>query len=78
MRYVLARFQSEQREETYRFYIAEGIRVLTENTTGKEDRTYMNKSLYDILSPKPQITETRSGKEIANDIRNKMKKLGGG
>lgn len=61
-----------QREEAYRFFIADGIKFLTENTAGMtKGGTYLSKGLRDIIYPKPnqeEPAETRSCEEIVRDM----------
>jgi hypothetical protein len=78
LRYVLARFRREQREEAYRFYVAEGIRFVSENTTHSAfdgGGRYLNLKLYDILYPPKQ--DTRTAEDIINHVKQGLAKLGG-
>lgn len=78
MRYVLARFKQEQREEAYRFYVGEGIRFISENTTHSAfdgGGGYLNLKLYDILYPPKQ--DTRTAEDIIDHIKQKLVQLGG-
>lgn len=56
MRYTVARYNENQREEAYRIYVTDSLKALT----GASAR------YADLLEEKP--TDTRSAKEIADDI----------
>lgn len=61
-----------QREEAYRFFIADGIKFLTENTADLiKGGKYLSKELREIIYPKPkeeEPTEARSCEEIVRDM----------
>ena len=78
MRYVLARFEQEQREEAYRIYISDGIRFISENTThpafdggGK----YLNLRYYDLIYP--SAPDERTAEDIIDHIKQGLGRLGG-
>lgn len=58
-----ARINEYNREEAYRFYVCESLRLAPQ---GK----YINKSYVELL--KPQQIETRSGKEVAEEVAEKL------
>ena len=66
MRYAIARYQSQQRDLAYRIYIADCLRMATENTAKMSQGAYTAARFYDIINPKP--VDNRSGNEIAADI----------
>ena len=66
MRYVKARYQSQQRDMAYRIYVAECLRMVTENTAKISNGSYTVAKFEDILNPKQ--VENRTGEEIAADI----------
>lgn len=66
MRYAMARYQSQQRDLAYRIYIADCLRILSENTAKMGGGSYITAKLSDIINPKP--VEKRTGEEIAADI----------
>jgi len=57
----------ESREMTYRFYISEGIRVLTENSAHLYGGTTLTKSFLEVI--KPQKEETRTADEIIDHFK---------
>ena len=66
MRYAVARYQSQQRDLAYRIYVADCLRIITENTAKIGGGSYITAKLFDIINPKP--VDNRSGEEIAADI----------
>ena len=66
MRYAMARYQSQQRDLAYRIYVAECLRMVTENTAKISNGSYTVAKFEDILNPKQ--VENRTGEEIAADI----------
>jgi hypothetical protein len=66
MRYATARFNQHQRDLAYRIYVADCLRMATENTAKMSQGSYTAARFYDIINPKP--VDNRSGNEIAADI----------
>ena len=66
MRYATARFNQHQRDLAYRIYVADCLRMATENTAKMSQGSYTAARFYDIIIPKP--VDNRSGNEIAADI----------
>ena len=66
MRYAIARYQSQQRDLAYRIYVADYLRIISENTAKMGGGSYITAQLADIINPKP--VENRTGEEIAADI----------
>ena len=60
MRYVKARYEEYNREEAYRFFITESLRLAPQGQ-------YIQKSFYDIIN-NPQPADTRTGDEIFADV----------
>ena len=69
MRYAIARYQSQQRDLAYRIYIADCLRMVTENTAKAVCGSYITAKFADIINPKP--VDNRTGEEIAADIINR-------
>lgn len=66
LRYVTARFKQERREETYRIYLSETLRLLPQ-------RKGFKKSYEEIISQTEKKTEdTRTGKEVAEEVAERM------
>lgn len=63
LRYVCARVKEKYREETYRIFISESLRLLPQ---GK-----ILKNSYLDMFDKKQV-ETRSGKEVAEEVAQKI------
>lgn len=66
MRYAMARYQSQQRDLAYRIYVADCLRIISENTAKMGGGSYITAKLSDIINPKP--ADNRTGEEIAADI----------
>ena len=60
MRYVNARAEQQNRDEAYRIFVTESLRMLPQ---GKG----FTKSYIELLKPE-KIIETRTGKEVAEQI----------
>lgn len=77
MRYVLARVEMNTREKAYRFYISEGIRILTENTAGLVNGNELTMTLNEFISgktPKQQKEENEAkAEQIILSFINKTK-----
>lgn len=74
MRYVEARYKKDCRDEAYRIYLSDGLKVLTENTAHFAGGSALTMRLYEILHP---ITESRTEAEIIDNIKSKLLMLGG-
>lgn len=72
MRYVIARMKQDTEVMAYRFYISDGFKALTENTSGSEARAVLSQRYYDILNP--VTANENDAKEIINRI---VTRLGG-
>ena len=66
MRYAIARYQSQQRDLAYRIYVADCLRIISENTAKMGGGSYITAKFADIINPKP--VDNRSGEEISADI----------
>lgn len=66
MRYAMARYQSQQRDLAYRIYVADCLRIISENTAKMGGGSYITAKLADIINPNP--VDNRTGEEIAADI----------
>lgn len=74
-------FLDELKKERELYYIADCLRVLTENTARFASGTYITNRLYDMLNKDSKSKEPeKSGDEIAVDIISRMglKLVGGG
>ena len=59
MRYVNARADEQNREETYRLFVTESLRMLPQ-------QKYFGKSYIEFL--KPVKVETRTGEQVADEV----------
>ena len=59
MRYVEAKMNSDIREWTYRYYVANSLQLAPENK-------YIQKPLYEFIHPQPE--DSRTGAEIVQEI----------
>lgn len=59
MRYVNARADEQNREETYRLFVTESLRMLPQ-------QKYIGKSYIELL--KPVKVETRTGEQVADEV----------
>lgn len=81
--HCISLFKKEQEEKLYRNYVAECLRISTENiakittllTGGKEECKYVGVSFEDMINPKPIKQQTSD--EIIEHISNKLQKIGG-
>lgn len=64
--FCISLFQKEQEDKAVKFYYAECLRIITENTAKMVDGSYMKVKFTDIINPKP--VDKRTGEEIAADI----------
>lgn len=63
MRYVKARIEEYNHENTYRYFVTESLRLAPQDK-------FLNISYFELL--KPQKIETRSGKEVADEVAEKL------
>ena len=67
--------KNEINNDAYKFYVGEGVKVLTENTQRFAGGGAITRSLYDIIRPK---VDSRSAEEVVNEVIKKSGlKLGG-
>lgn len=52
--------------ETYRVYVSDTLRIISENTARFGGGAYIKQRYYDVINP-PKV-DTRTGDEIAEDI----------
>ena len=75
MRYVTAKARQESKNRAYRIYVTDGIKIITENTARYFGGRHFEARFIDVIEPPPE--ETRTSDEIVENIREKIKKLGG-
>lgn len=67
MRYVTARLLEESRDLTYRIYVTDSLKALTE----------ANVRYIDLIHQQKQKVETRTSNEIVDNIKQGLMKIGG-
>lgn len=65
----------QDQEQKYRTYVTDALKTITENTSKYAGGNYMKIRYYDIENPRP--AETRSGKEIIDQMKAKIARIGG-
>lgn len=68
--HCISAFLQSKKEQSYQHYMAECLRVITENTARFGGGSYIQVKLQDILDPKP--VENRTADEIIEGIRKKL------
>lgn len=66
MQYARSRIDEDCKEKAFREYIADGIRMVTQNTAKFAGGPYLTVRYDEIIHPKPK--DTRTGEEIVTDI----------
>lgn len=66
----MARITEHYRDETYRVYITDALKTITENTAKYAGGEYMKTRYVDIVRPKP--VDNRSAEEIIATIKAKL------
>lgn len=67
--------KKQAQEQAYRVYVTDALKAIAENTGKHFGGSYMKNRYYDLESPKP--VETRTGKEIIDQIKAKIARIGG-
>ena len=71
VRYVCSKLEQINKEQAYRFYIANAVQMISENTArAVSGGRYISMSLADLLNPQP--VEERDGLDIAKEIAAKV------
>ena len=66
MRYAVSRYNQHQREQAYRIYVSDCLRIMTENTAKYAGGTHLTRRYADVIQKK--TFDNRSGAEIAADV----------
>lgn len=78
MRYVEARLKQQQQDETYRIYVTDALKAISESTAKFAGGQYMNIRYADNKQPEPAKEEkeedTRTAQEFARDFMKKAMK----
>jgi hypothetical protein len=78
--YYLAKAEQETEGKAYRYYVAEGIKMLTHDVAAVAGGMELSKSLIDIeteLKYGNIQKETRSADEVKDYMKQKLERLGG-
>lgn len=63
--------ETEKREETYRFYLTDALKMIAENTARLGGGTMPTMRYYEVAHPAP--VEKRTADEVISDIRKRLK-----
>lgn len=67
--------KKQAQEQAYRIYVTDALKTITENTAKYSGGNYMKIRYYDLENPKP--AETRTGREVIEQMRTKIARIGG-
>ena len=79
--HCVAFFRRKQEEKAYRIYVTDALKAIVSNTAGMVGgkAVTMTMRYEDLIDDKqPEKEEKRTGAEIINDMKAKMRKLKGG
>ena len=71
--HYIAFFQKEQEEKTFKVYVSDALRLISENTAKQVGGSYISARYCDIIEPKKQ--EERTAEEVITDIKEKLRRL---
>lgn len=60
-----------QRQEIYKIYVSDALRIITENTAKFVGGGYIKKRYIEIVEPKNNKQDNRSAQEIIDDVVSK-------
>lgn len=75
MRYVKARMQQSILDKTYRIYVTDSLKMISENTSKYAGGSSFSVRYWDVI--KKPVNETRTSEEIISGIKDKLMKLEG-
>ena len=64
-------FLQNKKQQSYQYYIAECLRIISENTAKFGGGSYVQVKIQDVLEPKP--VDNRTADDVIESIRNKLK-----
>ncbi len=72
--------KQQAKEEAYRVYVTEALRVIAENTAKLSQGGYLKSRYVDLISSTPSSTThtEKTENEVITDIKNKLRWIGGG
>ena len=70
MEHCISAFSERQKEQAYRNYVTEGLRMISRNTAliasiSDEEVEYIDKTFDEVIHPR---ADTRTGDEIVEDV----------
>ena len=78
MRYVEARLKQNQQDETYRIYLTDALKAISESASKFAGGQYMNLRYAELTTSEPAKEEkeedTRTAEEFARDVLKKAMK----
>ena len=75
MRYVKAKAQQNALDKSYRIYVTDGLKMISENSAKYAGGMYLSTRYTDVI--KKPVKETRTKDEIIDGIKAKLKKMEG-
>ena len=60
-----------QRQEIYKIYVSDALRIIAENTAKFAGGSYIKKRYIDLIESKKQKEDKRTAQEIIDDVVNK-------
>lgn len=76
LRYAAERLKADLKEEVYKIYTADSLKIIAENTAKFGGGSVLNCRYYDLISPKKEVPE-ESADEIISRMKSKLAKFGG-
>lgn len=64
-------YNDAQRQETYKIYVSDVLRILAENTAKIVGGGYIKKRYIELMEPEKCKKDNRSAQEIIDDVVNK-------
>lgn len=64
-------YNNAQKQEIYKIYVSDVLRVIAENTAKIVGGGYIKKRYIDIVEPQKHKEDNRSAKEIIDDVVSK-------
>jgi len=71
--HYIAFLKKEQHEKAYKCYVADALRIITENTAKANGGKYLQARYIDYIEPKKE--ETRTADEVITSLKEKLRRL---
>lgn len=71
--HYIAYFKKERCEMAYKSYVADALKIITENTAKANGGSYLNVRYAELIEPGKE--ETRTATEIIDDLKEKLRRL---